>query len=750
MITIKLIFCLLLLSVSSAYASTISGFIWVDDNEDGFQTPSEFGIPNVRVEYTLVGSKPVQSIRTETDVTGHYQFSDIAAGRYEICVKPRFPDYFFLTTPNAGDGLSFGDALLDSDFVELNHCLPIILEDNQQLDIDMGVLNYTHSDQSRSPVQAFDFDGSSTGLPPYKQQYQQGYIWDDTGPVIRVLDGGDIGLEGLEVVAVDALAQTIISTAYTDENGFYQFDTLGELQILTFLTSLPDKYRLVKPKDTSVAQHAPADHHRRFLAFYGRHVIGDSSYEDPTKFGIPLSNRIRLAALPLIKKTQPESKQAVILLRAGIDRIADGIQDTAGIEPLDHRYSTLFSGSREFILYDEKMRPIMASPYHTGRHFSGDGGDLLFMPVDATKQYTICASPSDDISRYLPSKHKRNPFDKFNDFDPHTGCATLNAENGFTPLLLTKGSLPEKLFGSVWLHEQAENSNWIFTNAPAVEFSLYRAGSSAFVAIARSGIKTLDHGITVTRRTPRDDSNLIYFPDDLQPDQYYLCADTSFRNDGYKISTLSNFDSNTGCTNAFQFPEQRQSHLPSLILERVATPSIPTEPVAGNQVSGLVWLDNNGNGLQDVDEPKFAKTITGLGAPIMSLYPEGKTEFVAVSRLDENSAGQFAFNNVQPGIYYVCMSREYDVLGLSVTSQNAGDDSIDNDFDESPCAYNITVTNSQGADIDLVLVGGPLDEPTDTGNLNQVLIQTDTQKIHHQWRSASDTFSAANLGTCTK
>lgn len=615
----------------------------------------------------------------------------------------------------------------------------------------MGALDYTHSDQSLSPVQAYDFDSSPTGLPPHKQQHQQGYIWDDTGPVIRVLDGGDIGLEGLEVVAVDALTQAIIATTYTDENGFYQFDTLGELHILTFLTSLPDKYRLVKPKDTSVAQHAPADHHRRFLAFYGRHVIGDSSYEDPTEFGIPLSNRVRLAALPLIRKTQPESKQAVILLRAGVDGIADGIQDTAGIEPSDHRYSTLFSGSREFILYDEKMRPIMASPYHTGRHFSGDGRDLLFMPVDATKQYTICASPSDDISRYLPSKHKRNPFDKINDFDPQTGCATLNSENGFTPLLLTRGSLPEKLFGSVWLHEQAENSNWIFTKAPAVEFTLYRAESSAFVATTQSGIKTLNHGVVVpSRNDVRDDSNLIYFPDDLQADEYYLCADTSFRTDGYKISTLSNFDPDSGCTNVFRFPEQRQTHTPSLILERATTSSIPTGPVSGNQVSGLVWLDNNGDGLQSVDEPKFTKTITGLGTPIMSLYPEGKTEFVAVSRLDEDSAGQFIFNNVPPGNYYVCMSREYDVLGLSVTSQNAGDDSIDNDFDESPCAYNITVTDNQSADIDLGLVGGPLDEPTDTGNLNQVLIQTDTQKINHQWRSANSTFSTANLGTCTK
>lgn len=54
MINIKSILCFLLLSAGNTYASTTSGFIWIDNNKDGFQTPGELGIPNVRVEYTLI------------------------------------------------------------------------------------------------------------------------------------------------------------------------------------------------------------------------------------------------------------------------------------------------------------------------------------------------------------------------------------------------------------------------------------------------------------------------------------------------------------------------------------------------------------------------------------------------------------------------------------------------------------------------------------------------------------------------
>jgi hypothetical protein len=179
--------------------------------------------------------------------------------------------------------------------------------------------------------------------------------------------------------------------------------------------------------------------------------------------------------------------------------------------------------------------------------------------------------------------------------------------------------------------------------------------------------------------------------------------------------------------------------------------NVSNTAIIPNQISGFVWLDNNANGLQDPDEPGFAQTITDFGAPVMALYPQGLLTPIATASLDENSHGRFLFSDLQPGNYYACMSREYDVLGLSVTTQDAGDDAIDSDFDDSPCVYDITINDLRSAKIDLGLVGGPLDPsdpvdpvPGDTGNLDQINIITDSLLINHQWWSASHTFNADN------
>ncbi len=171
--------------------------------------------------------------------------------------------------------------------------------------------------------------------------------------------------------------------------------------------------------------------------------------------------------------------------------------------------------------------------------------------------------------------------------------------------------------------------------------------------------------------------------------------------------------------------------------------------VTAAQISGFVWLDHNANGLQDTGEPGFSQTISGVGAVNVTLYPEGSDNFTATTALDENSDGNYRFDNIPFGHYYLCMSREYDVLGLSVTTQNAGNDAIDNDFDDSPCAYNIAITNTiQTADFDLGLVGGSSipsqSDPNPDGNFNGMIVKTDSLSINHQWRSAGSHLDTQN------
>lgn len=150
-------------------------------------------------------------------------------------------------------------------------------------------------------------------------------------------------------------------------------------------------------------------------------------------------------------------------------------------------------------------------------------------------------------------------------------------------------------------------------------------------------------------------------------------------------------------------------------------PADPTDPGTKNLISGVVWLDDNGDGLRGNTEPVFAQTVPGFGAPNISIYLTGSTEPIAVSALDENSNGRYQFE-VPNGDYYICVSNEFRVLGLAPTIQNAGDDSIDSDFDASPCSYHISVTEPDTPQRDLGLVGDSIvpDDPIDPDTGNQI------------------------------
>ncbi len=137
---------------------------------------------------------------------------------------------------------------------------------------------------------------------------------------------------------------------------------------------------------------------------------------------------------------------------------------------------------------------------------------------------------------------------------------------------------------------------------------------------------------------------------------------------------------------------------------------------SGNQISGFVWLDNNGDGLQSDGEPGFAQTVPSFGAPNVELYNADSGEFIGLTALDENSNGLYQFDDIADGNYFVCVSNQFLELDLTVTTPDAGDDSIDSDFDSSPCSYGIVVSGEQRVKRDLGLAA--TNQPTD-GQINE-------------------------------
>jgi hypothetical protein len=236
-----------------------------------------------------------------------------------------------------------------------------------------------------------------------------------------------------------------------------------------------------------------------------------------------------------------------------------------------------------------------------------------------------------------------------------------------------------------------------------------------------------------------------YVFENILSGNYYLCASKDFVD--YNLSVTRANAGDDAIDSDFDFSpctlltvgklDSRQNQFDLGFTGESINPIDPANPVAGNQVKGFVWLDNNGDGLQNPGEPGLTQRAQGLGATSIALYPDGSINPVDVVFLDENSRGHYAFTNVVAGNYYICASSDFLGLGLTVTTQDAGDDAIDSDFDSDPCAYNITVSDTQGFDVDLGLVGGPLD-PAPNGNLNEITVKTNTLLINHQWRLANN------------
>lgn len=77
----------------------IGDLLWNDVNEDGYQNPTEPGIPNVQV-FLLTGADQSIVASTTTDANGNYLFEDMPPGSYRVAFN-LLPGFHF-TTMNAG------------------------------------------------------------------------------------------------------------------------------------------------------------------------------------------------------------------------------------------------------------------------------------------------------------------------------------------------------------------------------------------------------------------------------------------------------------------------------------------------------------------------------------------------------------------------------------------------------------------------------------------------------------------------
>ena len=174
------------------YAS-IGDYVWQDDNKNGLQDIGEPGLGNVILRLLDANNNTINSA-TSSDF-GFYFFSDIVPGTYSI--EAEIPAGFNVTSMVAGS------ANINSDFSIINGVITtgqfVVNSNSITFDIDLGLTQI--------------------------QTSQGGYAWYDAdGDGIRGL--AEVAVDSLPVFLLNMAGDTLAIDS-TDTNGFYIFEGLA-------------------------------------------------------------------------------------------------------------------------------------------------------------------------------------------------------------------------------------------------------------------------------------------------------------------------------------------------------------------------------------------------------------------------------------------------------------------------------------------------------------------------------------------
>ena len=193
--------------------------VWLDDNANGVQDPSESGVSGVEVRLYTAGGTLVQTQLTSP--AGLYLFTDVTPGSYYIVFINTHADVAF-TTANQG-----GDDARDSD-VDLS--LPTGLPGDN-----------TGRTATFSLAPGADDRTWDAGLVSVTGQGSAALgdrVWNDTD-ADGLQDAGEAGAPGVTVRLYTNVAGvlTLLRTTTTDALGLYRFDKLPAGQyVVEFVT----------------------------------------------------------------------------------------------------------------------------------------------------------------------------------------------------------------------------------------------------------------------------------------------------------------------------------------------------------------------------------------------------------------------------------------------------------------------------------------------------------------------------------
>jgi len=579
--------------------ASIGDRVWNDFNQNGIQDAGESGINNVVVElYTGAGSL-VASTSTTTigGVSGSYNFSNLEPGDYYLVFYT--PGGFAVTSPDQG-----GDDATDSDVNPVT---------------GRSVVTTLSSGENDVSWDAGYYQLASLGDRVWNDLNQNG-----------IQDAGEPGVNGVTVHLYDSTGN-LVGTTMTAGGGLYSFTNLE-----------------------------PGEYYLDFAEPYGfAFVAPNQGSDDALDSDVnPINGTTTLTTLvPGENDTSWDAGIYQLLSSIGnrvwVDENGNGIQD-AGEAGLNGVTVDLYDANNNLI-----------STTTTGT-VGSDDGMYAFTDLIPDYYYLVFTPPSGYYITLLDQG-----MDDALDSD-------ANRTNGRTNLTqLDPGE--DDLTWDMGLYQTTVLGNrvWLDLNANGIQDSGELGVNGVTVNLYRVGFGLVDTAVTA----PDGSEQGIYLFENLVPGDYYVefVLPSGFHfspvNEGTDNGLDSDADTNSGQTTI--------TTLVSGETDLTWDAGIYQYAAIGDRV----WLDNNGNGIQDAGE-------SGMAGVTVDLYSAAG---VSLGTTTTDANGNYLFSNLVPGSYYITFTPP---SGYSITLQDQGaHNTLDSDADRTSGETVITELVSNETDL---------------------------------------------------
>jgi len=690
--------------------NSLGDYVWLDEDEDGIQDPSEDGINGVTV--TLYDAATGQSIgTTTTDPNGYYLFDELPDGSYYVV---------------------FGDVA--------GHDLTGANIGNDSFDSDADASGQSHT----TTLTGGEHDGTlDAGYIAEEQPLNSigDYVWEDTN-ANGVQDAVESGISGVSVTLYDDSGQQVSSTT-TDPNGYYLFDNLPDGSYYVVFGDVAG-YDLTTPNSGNDDLDSDAGQNGQ------THTITVSGGEhDPTLDAGFVPSQDELNSLGDYVWEDADGDGIQDPNESGVNGVTVTLYDATTGQPVGstttdpngyYLFDDLPDGSY-YVVFGDVPGYDFTAPNNGNDGTDSDAG------TNGQSHTTDLSGGEHDATIDAGIVPENNPLNSIGDYvweDTNANGIQDAAESGISGVSVTLYDDLGQVVGSTTTDA---NGYYLFDNLPDGSFYVVFGDVAGYdLTTPNSGNDSLDsdanasgqtHTTTVSggEHDPTLDAGLVPSQDNLNSIGDYVWEDTDGdgiqdpNESGVNGVTVTLYDANTGQIIGSTTTDPNGYYLFDDLpdgsyyvvfgdvpgydfatsnngndnLDSDAGPNgqTPTINVSGgehdgsidaglvpennplNSIGDYVWEDTNGNGIQDAAE-------SGLAGVTATLYNATTGQPVGSTTTDAN--GYYLFDNLPDGSYYVVFSS---VNGYDLTNANNGNDNLDSDANASGQTHTTTVTGGE-------------------------------------------------------